>query len=272
MQCRWCRRRPGSTPSDSKATCRPSAEIDGEVAVAVGLAAAGRCRHPPGRPGAGRGRRRRRPAVGVAGDQVRRVREEGDVAAVARRSTAGRCVRCPGLRRWLTDTRVVVPATRSRTKTSGAPLVSPATRFWAPETKATYRPSRDISDCELGAKPGSRSTSPRPWWSSSRRSRTPSRRRRPLIPPSAQRPPTLPARTASSSSSRAPCRSCAASTGRNHLNPRRAPMAPARQGPAAALTVLCERPGCNRAQPSRPALPGAPPCMSGAPGRVMQMT
>src|SRR5829696_5285779 len=52
----------------------------------------------------------------------------------------------------LTDTRVVVPATRSRRKTSGLPLVSPVTRLAPPETNATYLPSSDISDWELTPK------------------------------------------------------------------------------------------------------------------------
>jgi hypothetical protein len=38
------------------------------------------------------------------------------------------------------DTREVVPATRSRTKTSSFPLVSPGTRFAAKLSNATYRP------------------------------------------------------------------------------------------------------------------------------------
>ena len=40
-----------------------------------------------------------------------------------------------------TDARTVVPATRSRTKTSGTWLASPDARFVASETNATVRPS-----------------------------------------------------------------------------------------------------------------------------------
>jgi hypothetical protein len=43
----------------------------------------------------------------------------------------------------LTDASVVVPAIRSRTKTSCRPLVSPGTMFGAVDVKATYLPSDD---------------------------------------------------------------------------------------------------------------------------------
>jgi hypothetical protein len=42
-------------------------------------------------------------------------------------------------------TRVTMPLIRSRTKTSCMPFVSPATRFEALETNATYVPSPEIS-------------------------------------------------------------------------------------------------------------------------------
>src|SRR4051812_49104893 len=44
----------------------------------------------------------------------------------------------------LTLTRVVTPVRRSRTKTSGTPLLSPRTRFGAVDAKATNRPSAEI--------------------------------------------------------------------------------------------------------------------------------
>jgi hypothetical protein len=56
---------------------------------------------------------------------------------------------------WLPSTfrlaRTVVPASRSRTKTSGTPLLSPDTRFVAPESNATRRPSALIVTAPLGA-------------------------------------------------------------------------------------------------------------------------
>ncbi len=45
----------------------------------------------------------------------------------------------------LTDTRSVVPSTRSLTNTSWRPLVSPGTRFVALDTNATKRPSADTA-------------------------------------------------------------------------------------------------------------------------------
>ena len=55
----------------------------------------------------------------------------------------------------LTDTSVVVPATRSRTNTSPVPFVSPETRSLASETKAMSRPSSEIVGSVLGPFPGS---------------------------------------------------------------------------------------------------------------------
>jgi hypothetical protein len=48
-----------------------------------------------------------------------------------------------------TLTRSVVPETRSRTKTSAHPFVSPATRFEARLRNATYRPSAEIDGVVL---------------------------------------------------------------------------------------------------------------------------
>ena len=50
-------------------------------------------------------------------------------------------------------TRWVVRFTRSRTKTSIRPLVSPATKLVAPETNATNRPSAEIVPLELVSLP-----------------------------------------------------------------------------------------------------------------------
>jgi hypothetical protein len=57
-----------------------------------------------------------------------------------------------------TLTRVVTPATRSRTNTSSTPLVSPPTRFRAEDLKATYRPSADTDGSPLAPAPGLPST------------------------------------------------------------------------------------------------------------------
>jgi len=45
----------------------------------------------------------------------------------------------------LTDTRLVMPPLRSRTKTSTLSFVSPGTRFDAAEEKTTYLPVREIA-------------------------------------------------------------------------------------------------------------------------------
>ena len=47
-----------------------------------------------------------------------------------------------------TDTRRVTCATRSRTNTSMVLLVSPATRFDARDSNATYRPCAEIAGCK----------------------------------------------------------------------------------------------------------------------------
>src|SRR5947209_8634545 len=49
-----------------------------------------------------------------------------------------------------TLTRSIVPVTRSKTKASVAPLVSPGTRLAAALAKATARPSADRTGAELG--------------------------------------------------------------------------------------------------------------------------
>src|SRR5262249_55427105 len=53
----------------------------------------------------------------------------------------------------LTETRVVEPAVRSRTKMSLTPLRSRLTRLLAFESNATYRPSLDIRACHPGLVP-----------------------------------------------------------------------------------------------------------------------
>lgn len=52
-----------------------------------------------------------------------------------------------------TLTRVVTPAATSRTNTSSAPLVSPATRSGAPDEKATKRPSAETAGSALPRSP-----------------------------------------------------------------------------------------------------------------------
>src|SRR5439155_797933 len=59
----------------------------------------------------------------------------------------------PSMPAELTLTRVVVPVSRSRTKTSETPFVSPPTRFEASETKATKRPAAEIDGSLLSLFP-----------------------------------------------------------------------------------------------------------------------
>ena len=58
-----------------------------------------------------------------------------------------------------TLTRSIVPATRSKTKASATPLVSPGARLVAALAKATVRPSADRAGAVLGPSPGG----PAPW-------------------------------------------------------------------------------------------------------------
>ena len=82
--------------------------------------------------------------VGVARHQVGGFEVEGDEAPVRRdRRDAAELVALDAARPTLT--RRVVPVWRSRTKTSGVPLVSPGTRLVASEVKATKRPSAEIA-------------------------------------------------------------------------------------------------------------------------------
>ena len=79
-------------------------------------------------------------AVGVARDQVRGGRREGDEAPVGRDRRERCCViALPAARSTLTRGGA---SFRSRTNTSSQPLVSPGTRLVADEKKATKRPSR----------------------------------------------------------------------------------------------------------------------------------
>src|SRR5438445_2134956 len=59
-----------------------------------------------------------------------------------------------------TLTRVVVPARRSKTKTSLAPLVSPGTRSVASEAKATTCPSAETAGAEAVVEPPPDACSP----------------------------------------------------------------------------------------------------------------
>src|SRR5919198_4104403 len=65
-----------------------------------------------------------------------------------------------------TETRVVDPDWRSRTRTSGRSLASPATRLDAFEEKATYRPSaliRAANESSLAGPPPGESETRRVW-------------------------------------------------------------------------------------------------------------
>ena len=117
--------------SDRKATKRPSAEIDGPpeppFACFPALDTLTRLVVPGFRSRTKTSAR----AVRVARHEVGGVGLEGDEAAVGGDRRARRTSRSPAPRRWTRSRARSCPLRRSRTKTSPAPFVSPATRLEA---------------------------------------------------------------------------------------------------------------------------------------------
>ena len=142
--------------SDTKATYRPSPLIDGSGSSRR-LVSGGRHRDSLGHPRYTVMHKHIGLAVGVARHQVRRIRFECDVPAVAtdRRTVAPAVALVPAVD---TETLSVTPDIRSWTNTSPASLVSPGTRFDALDDKgdvlavATGRriPARVVALCAGG--------------------------------------------------------------------------------------------------------------------------
>ena len=131
--------------NDSNPTKRPSAESAGKSLNAITLDAVCRDADPLGLAGLPIADEDVVLPVGVARDKVAGARAESDEAPVGRDSGT------PLLESlWMppvpTLTRSVVPACRSRTKTSRSWFVSPGTRLVAYDAKATKRPSLEIAN------------------------------------------------------------------------------------------------------------------------------